>query len=462
MKRARTMNGLASIAVVTFLLACSGGKSGPSASIHPTKPGEGRLGPAADPPPSRVTMHVSIFSDAIASELDQSVPATGMGDVDFVAGQKIHYTWKREPFQLRFDRGRLIVSTTATVLVRLLGERSFLIHLTVGGEPVITPDYQAELQSTDVDVKADGSVERVNRAIEERLKAELTAQLESFHLDVRPLVQELYARIAAPIPLPFGGGGRGDGHDHKGGCAELRVAAIEAGPTVLARGVEKDLGVVVLPSVTLPCSRTTTIAPPLPLLANVASIPSGPFTVVVPIAAEYGELSRAMEQAINGRLHFSTEYPHLYLEKPQVYASDETLVIRLNLGGVAEAPGGVTTNLEGELYFSGHPRLADNQITVPDLELTTGTVDALLRLKFALDGNGIRDQARAALRLDVSERLAMVKDKLSKELSFNEGLGCVRAELLRSEITGIYPHQGFLRIYVTVNAQVSIYLPCRH
>jgi hypothetical protein len=419
------------------------------------KPGEGRLGPVADPPPSRVTMHVSIFTEAISNQLEQNVPATGMGDVDLVAGQKIHYTWKREPFQLRFDRGRMIVSTTANVAVRLLGERSFPIRLLVAGEPVITPDYQAELQSTDVDVKADGSVERINRAIEERLKSELTTTLEGFHLDVRPLVQELYARIALPIPLPF--------QDHgSNGCAELRVAAIEAGPTVLARGLEKDLGVVVLPSVTMPCSKTSTVPPVLPLLANVASIPSGPFTVVVPIAAEYGELSRTMDQAMKGRLHFSPEYPALYLEKPQIYAADETLVIKLVLGGVADAPGGVTTSLDGELYFSGHPRLVDNQITVPDLEMTPGSVDALLRLKLSLDGNGIRDQARAALRLDISERLALVRDKLSKELTFSEGLGCVRAELLRSEISGIYPHQGFLRIYVTVNAQGSIYLPCKH
>src|SRR5262249_39401672 len=150
--------------------ACGGGKSLPQTGVHPVRPGEGRLGPVADPPPSRVTMHVSIFTEAITGQLEQNVPATGMGDVDLVAGQKIHDTWKREPFQLRFDRGRMIVSTAATVLVRLLGERSFLIHITVAGEPVITPDYQAELQSTEVDVKADGSVERINRAIEERLK----------------------------------------------------------------------------------------------------------------------------------------------------------------------------------------------------------------------------------------------------------------------------------------------------
>jgi hypothetical protein len=148
------------------------------------------------------------------------------------------------------------------------------------------------------------------------------------------------------------------------------------------------------------------------------------------------------------------------MEKPEVFSSDETIVIRMLIGGVINLTG-MDTTLDGELYFSGHPRLIDNQITVPDLDLTPGTVDTLLGLKLAFDRESIRDQARMALRLDVSERLALVKEKLSSELSFDDGLGCVRAQLLRSEITGIYPHQSFLRIYVSVNAQGSIYLPCR-
>jgi hypothetical protein len=423
-----------------------------TAGVHPDRPTEGHTAPIPDPPPSRVTMHVSIFAEAIASELEHRLPLEGGGDVDLVAGQKLSYTWKRDPFQLRFDRGRLQVSTVASVLAHFLGERALKIHLDVAGEPVITPDYRAELQSTEVKVSAGGSFERVNHAVEEKLREQLVQTLEGFHLDVRPLLTELYARIAQPIPLPIG--------DPPSGCAELKVATIEAGPTVLAGGLEKDLGVVVLPSVTLPCSRTSTIPPPLPLLANVASIPSGPFTVVVPIAAEYRELSRAMDKAIGGRLYFSKEHPGLYMYRPEVFASDETVVIRMMIGGLVKL-GSIDTSLDGEIFFSGHPRLQDNQITVPDLDLTAGTVDALLALKLALDRDSIREQARSALRLDVSERIAAVKNKLSTELTFSDGLGCVRAELLRSEITGIYPHQSFLRIYVTVNGQGAIYLPCK-
>ena len=53
-----------------------------------------------------------------------------------------------------------------------------------------------------------------------------------------------------------------------------------------------DLSAVVAPSVTMPC--TTEIGSSmgeqsLPPLHNVASIPSGPFEVIVPVAATYPE-----------------------------------------------------------------------------------------------------------------------------------------------------------------------------
>jgi hypothetical protein len=430
-------------------VACAGSNR---ESIHPDPPPEGRAVPVADPPPSRVTMHVSIFPEALKAQLEASLPPSAEGEVAFLAGKTLKYVWVREPFELKFDRGRVIVTTNVTATVSLLGDRVFKIALRVAGEPIITPDYQAALQSAEVTVAAEGSLDRLNRAIEEKLREQLLTTLENLRLDVRPLLTELYARIVQPIPLPLGYG--------ENGCASMEVAAIEAGPTVLAGGIEKDFGLVVLPSVTMPCARTSTTPPPLPLLANVASIPSGPFTVVLPVAADYLELSKAMDRSINGKLYFSKEYPRLYLEKPQVFSSGESLVIKLMLGGDLEVAG-IETALEGELYFAGHPRLVDNQITIPDLELTPGTVDSLLGLKILLDGGSIRDQARAALRLDVSERLNAVKEKLSTELTFKDGLGCARAELLRSEITGIHPHASFLRIYVTINAQGSIYFPCK-
>jgi hypothetical protein len=50
---------------------------------------------------------------------------------------------------------------------------------------------------------------------------------------------------------------------------------------------------------------------------------------------------------------------------------------------------------------------------------------------------------------------------MSTELSFSEDLGCVRGQVLRTEVKGIYPHPSFLRIYVETDAQVGLYLPCK-
>ncbi|MGZ3459528.1 MAG: DUF4403 family protein, partial [Archangium sp.] len=275
---------------------------------------------------------------------------------------------------------------------------------------------------------------------------------------------------------------------------------------VLADGFEKDLGIVVMPSVTLPCTPVASLAGPtrndagtpgtdgglqtasaatappgndggtgvdagappatqvaqvtMPLLQNVSTLPSGPFKVVVPVAARYEELSKALEASMKGRLYFSATHPGLYMEKPQVYPSDDTVVVKMTLGGNAQV-GDYAVPVGGELYFAGHPHVLDNQLSIPDLEITPGTASELVKLKFALDYPSIREQARQALRVDVSERLAAVKDKLSTELSFAEDLGCMRGQVLRSEVTGVYPHPSFLRIYVAVDAQLGLYMPCK-
>jgi hypothetical protein len=456
-----------------------------SQSVRPPRPVSNAGRPISDPPPSRIVIHTTVFREALTRKLAESIPRYGEGDAELFAGKTLHYTWQREPVALRFDRGRVVVSVTVKGRFNMLGERFIPITLTIAGEPVMTPDFKALLQSSEVKVVATGPVEAVNRAIEEKLHGLVSTALDTFRLDVRPLLSSAFARIARPIEFTVG---------DQVACAELKVAALEAAPTVLADGLEKDLGIVVLPSVTLPCTPVASLTASsadggtphtdgglastdagtsdtdggtvmaaqaaLPLLANVSTLPSGPFKVVIPVAARYEELSRVLESTMQGRLFFSTSHPELYLEEPEVYPSDDTVVIRMKLGGNATV-GGFALPVGGELFFAGHPRVIDNQLTVPDLEITPGTASELVKLKFALDYESVRDQARSALRVDVSERLAAVKDKMSTELSFAEETGCVRAQVLRTEVTGIYPHPSFLRIYVEVDAQAGLYLPCK-
>ena len=453
-------------------LASAATGCGGSQSLHPERPTFGQVPPLPDPPPSRVVIHTTIFATALQKQLDDRLPKNGEGEVAVVGSQTLAYKWTREPVAIRFDRGRLVVTANAVGTVHFLGEHKVPIQLSVAGEPVVTADYQAQLQSTEVKVVATSSLDSVNRKLEARLGEIVGAMVDGFRLDLRPLIGGAYDRIVRPLPLDLSG---------RKACAQLQVTSIEAGPTVLAGDFEKDLGIVILPSVTLPCAPSTDKPRPMPLLANVAAVPPGPFSVIIPIAADYAELSKAMDHSFGEKLHFSKEYPELYLEKPEVYPSREQVVIKLVIGGFVKLAG-MTTSLAGELYFSGHPKVVDNQIIVPDLELTPGTADGLLKLKVLLDGKAIRDQAQAALHVDLSERIHAARDKLSHELSFDVGAGteqhangdqgppspptgdqgCVRAEVLRTEVTGIYPHESFLRIYVDVNAQAALYLPCQH
>src|ERR1019366_2254241 len=107
------------------------------------------------------------------------------------------------------------------------------------------------------------------------------------------------------------------------------MGSLRRGPTVLADGLEKDLALVVAPSITMPCPDLHEDGPPqLPPLSNVAALASGPFTVTIPIAARYDELTRAMTMAFtDGKLFFSAEYPQLFLEKPEIYESQGAIVL---------------------------------------------------------------------------------------------------------------------------------------
>ncbi|MCS6912024.1 MAG: DUF4403 family protein [Myxococcota bacterium] len=272
------------------------------------------------------------------------------------------------------------------------------------------------------------------------------------------MLQEAHARLAQPVRFLVG---------EAEACASLGLQGVEAGPTVLAGGLEKDLAFVVAPSVMLPCpAQAAQALPPLPPLHNVVSVPSGPFEVTVPIAASYAELQKAMGLAFaGGRLFFSREHPELYLEHPEVYASGGQIVVKLHLDGHVQK--GLRVRLKGDLYLSGHPEVRDNHLQVPDLEPTVETRSALLRLKTALDAESLRRQVRQALQLDISARLQPLRDRLSKELSLSRPLlgdkgpsACLRAEVGRVEVTGVHAHDSYLRLYVRIGARAAAYLPC--
>lgn len=441
---------LASIPLALTALGCAGSGFTP---VYPARPSELPAALVADPAPSRVVVHATATATALRDALEAAIPRAGEGTFPLLRSTR-RFVWKRSDLTLRFDRGRLVITTRAVANADMpIGSLDIPLDLTIAAEPVVGSEYLARLSSIEVRVTSDDRVVKVADAaagILETVRRDLDARAQGFSYDLRPALTEAVARLGRPLELPLG--------DARG-CASLRILGIEAGPTVLADGLEKDLALVILPQVTIPCAPQASSGE-LPPLANVASVPSGPFTVSIPIAARYDELAKAMSLAFTGgKLYFSKEHPELYLENPEVFAGKDQLVLKLRIRGPIQKFG-IQTMLDGDLYLTGHPVVVDNELQVPDLEPTIETSSFLLKLKDLFDRDSIRAPARAALRLDIGERLQAARSKLSADLDFGEGKGCMKAEVHKVLVTGVHAHAHYLRMHVDVTASARALVPC--
>ncbi|HSO35125.1 MAG TPA: DUF4403 family protein [Labilithrix sp.] len=422
-------------------------------AVYPPRPPGSPGAPVADPTPSRVVAHVSVTSAGLKSSLDESVPKKGDGAFALLRTQR-KYTWERTPLEVSFSQGRIVLDAHIRSTVDMpVGTLEFPLDVHVVAEPVVSTEYKVKLQSLEVKVTSSDRRLKVADSVAgvfDAIASELTVKLKEFAYDVKPVLEEAYARISKPIELPIG--------DARG-CATLKVLGIEAGPTIVADGLEKDVALVVAPEVTLPCASAE--PPPLPPFANVAQLQSGPFTVVIPIAARYDELVKAMGMLFtDGKYFFSAEYPKLYLENPELYESQGQIVVKVHVKGPVRKFG-INADLDGDLFLSGHLAVVDNELQIPDLESTIETKNFFLSLKAVADGQTIRDQARAALRLDLSERLKGVREKVSSELTFGTPAACFKGALDKIEVLSAHAHGSYLRVYVAVTARAAATIPCR-
>jgi hypothetical protein len=424
-------------------LGCSG------EAVYPPRPPATPGEAIADPSPSRVVMHTTMTSAGMKNALEENVPKSADGTYPLL-GKERRYSWKRGPMSVKFDRGRIALSLHVDANAELpVSSIDVPLDFNIVAEPVITSEYVAKLQSLEVKVTTDGRMVKAADKVADilpKIQKQVEAKLVEFSYDLKPLLGETFNRVSKPIDLPLG--------DAKG-CAMLKVLGVEAGPTVMADGFEKDLAMVIAPSVTIPCAEGDK-AQTLPPLANVATIQPGPFTVTVPIAARYDELAKAMSLAFtDGKLFFSKDMPELYLDKPEVYAAKDQIVLKLHIGGPAKG-----IDLDGDIYLNGHPVVVDNELRVPDLQPTIETSNWLVKLAAAIKGDTIRDQAREALKLDIGARLKSVREKLSTDLGFGNGQGCVKANTDKIEVSGVHVHANYLRVYVNVTGRASVYMPC--
>jgi hypothetical protein len=398
-------------------------------------------------------MHLSVANAALQTSLDDALPRSGEGNFQAL-GSSRRYTWRRESPTVTTAGGRVAVRLPVTLTVPVpLTTLQFPLTLVVEGEPVIRPDFvvafqgvTARVTSSDARVGLAQSVAGVNDVV----AREIETRVQESTFDLRPLLRQAYDRLTKPVPL--------DVADAKG-CAFFRVLSLEASPTLVAGGLEKDVALVVAAEVSFPCSADEAAAT-LPPLQNVSTLAPGPFSVTVPIVARYDELTKAMGALFtDGRYYFSKDHPRVYLTEPEVYASQDQLVVKMRIRGTASA-GVLPGELDGDLYLSGHPTVRDNEISVPDLEPTIETKNFLLQLTAMTDNDRMRDDARRALRVDLSARLAPIKDQLRWFVELDRPAGCVTFAVDRIEVTGIFPHGSFLRAYVTLTARASASFPC--
>jgi hypothetical protein len=429
-------------------------------AVYPPRPAPADAPPVADPEPAKVVAHIVVTSDGLRKQLEDAVPRKGDGTIHVLGGDRV-YTWERGDLALALSQGRIEITTKVQGTLALpLKTLQFPLDLSVKAEPILSAEYVIKLQGAEVHVGSSDktlafadTIAGVYGRIEDPIRDKLT----SFAYDLKPLLGQAYDRVSAPIPISMG---------DASACATLKVLEVEAGPTVMADGLEKDVALVVAPSITLPCPNLVepAAADParlLPPMSNVATLASGPFTVTIPVAARYDELTRAMTMAFtDGKLFFSKDFPEVFLEKPELYESGGVMVLKLHIAGPVHAMG-IDTVLDGDLFLSGHPQVVDNELSMPDLEPTIETKNFLLSLKALADGDRIRDQARAALRLDIGARVQQARQKLGDSLTFGDASGCFHGDVDRFEVTGVYPHAGYLRVYVAVTGRARAEVPCR-
>jgi hypothetical protein len=196
-----------------------------------------------------VTTHVTVTSAAIRAALEDAVPKEGSGELPVMGGRP--YKWERRPLEVAFGQGRISVRTSAHAVVSApLHTFDLPLDLRIDAEPIVSSEYAVKLQATEVHVtSADARLSFADKvaSVYEKIASPIEEKLKTFTYDLRPLLLEAQSRIAKPIDLPLG-----DAH----GCARLRVLGVEAGPTVLADGLEKDVAILVAPSVLLPCDVT--------------------------------------------------------------------------------------------------------------------------------------------------------------------------------------------------------------
>lgn len=420
-------------------------------------------------------MHLTLTREGLQALLDALVPQQDTGNYALLGART--WSWTRTPFALAFDDAKksMTATTDVTATVEVPGTAlTIAMKVKADVQPVLTAQHKLVLQA--VTVKVTSEDRRIKMAeygagLVAHVEKTLQEKLTTLAVDLGPTFVSLNEKMAAPMFLPLG---------TASACFNLDVRGLEAGPSILADGLEKELALTVAPSLTMPCTvrgkdgalvavDVATPAPveppPLPALRNSSGIEGGPFALTIPIAAGYGELEKVMQLAFpDGKLFFSDDNPGLYITDPRISSSAGDVVVAVRIAGYVEK--GVRIDVDGDLFLTGRPAVRDNFLEFPDLKPTLETEQVLLSAAIAWKERELIGAVQKALRLDLSARLASVKTKLTEALTMQkvvvDGVPplCTKAEIGRLELKDIAVHDPYLRATVTTTALLSASLPC--
>ena len=136
--------------LLPLLTACT--RFGP---VYPSRPPLHPSPLVADPSPSRVTAHVSMSGAALRASLEDVVPKTGEGTF-MLLGSERPYHWTREPLDVSFASGKIVVKTSVASNVALpISSIDLAFDVRISAEPVINTAYALKLQSSEVSVHSD-------------------------------------------------------------------------------------------------------------------------------------------------------------------------------------------------------------------------------------------------------------------------------------------------------------------
>ena len=444
-------------------------------SLYPKGPVPQPSPPLADPPLQRPTMHLTLTREGLRALLDALVPVRDTGNYALLGART--WSWTRTPFALAFDDARksMTATTDVTADVEVPGTAlQIAMKVVADVQPVLTAQHKLVLQAVKVKVTSDDKrikMAEYGAGLVQHVEKTLQEKLTTLVVDLAPTFSTLNEKMNAPMFVPLG---------PASACFNLDVRGLEAGPSILADGLEKELALTVAPSLTMPCTvrgndgkfvtldpstPAPSMSPPLPPLRNSSGIEGGPFRLEVPVAAGYPELQKAMMQAFpDGKLFFSTDNPGLYITDPRITSSAGDVVVAVRIGGFVEK--GVRIDVDGDLFLTGRPTVRDNFLEFPDLKPTLETEQILLKAAIAMKEQELTVAVKKALRLDLSARMAAVKQKLIDGLSMDkvvvDGVPalCTRVEIGRLELKDIAVHDPYLRATVAVTALLSASLPC--